>query len=286
LQPELPGSRRILILSPFPPRRDGHHGGARSIAHSVAELAAGHRVRVLCLAADGEQPAEPALAGLCEKVEAVRRPGASVGFRRVLLTGASVAAGLPFWVGNWKVEEFRRRVRETVREWRPDIVHFEFHVMAQYADAAENSLGSNPTAQSKSQLADFEKKASQLIDGQVGWKVMEPAITDFYSTTFTEPELDVIIAFFKTPESAAFMEKMPKINDQVEQLATSRLTILKPQISQAFDDFRKTQAPTPAVTSPATKPAVKPATPATKPATPAANRAPAAAPTPASSKPK
>ena len=137
MQPELPGSRRILILSPFPPRRDGHHGGARSIAHSVAELAAGHRVRVLCLAADGEQPAEPALAGLCEKVEAVRRPGASVGFRRVLLTGASVAAGLPFWVGNWKVEEFRRRVRETVREWRPDIVHFEFHVMAQYADAAE-----------------------------------------------------------------------------------------------------------------------------------------------------
>ena len=159
-------------------------------------------------------------------------------------------------------------------------------ILKQYADAAENSLGSNPTAQSKAQLADFEKKASQLIDGQVGWKVMEPAITDFYSTTFTEPELDVIIAFFKTPESAAFMEKMPKINDQVEQLATSRLTILKPQISQAFDDFRKTQAPTPAATSPATKPAVKPATPATKPATPAANRAPAAAPTPASSKPK
>jgi len=149
-------------------------------------------------------------------------------------------------------------------------------ILKQYSDAAENSLGSNPTPQSKAQLADFEKKAAQLIDGQVGWKVMEPAIIDFYSTTFTEQELDVIIAFFKTPESAAFILKMPKINDQVEQLATSRLTILKPQISQAFDDFRKTQPPSPPA---AATPAVKPVSPATK-------RTPSATTTPAVNKPK
>ena len=66
------------------------------------------------------------------------------------------------------------------------------------------------------------------------------------------------MAFYKTPESAAFLEKMPQINGQIEQLAHSRLVILQPQIRQAFDDFRKSQAPpapaaapAPAATAPA-----------------------------------
>ena len=127
-------------------------------------------------------------------------------------------------------------------------------ILNQVSDAAEKAVSSSPTPQSKAQLADFEKKASQMIDAQVGWNALQPAITDLYAKTFTEQELDVIIAFFKTPESAAFLQKMPQINDQVEQLATSRLTILKPQINQALDDFNKSQAPPPAATAPAVSP--------------------------------
>lgn len=132
-------SRRILILSPFPPRRDGHHGGCRSTAHAIAELAENNLVRVLCFRADGEPPTEPALARLCEKVEEIRRPGASIGLERIRLTGAALSAGLPFWVGNWTLEAFRQRVRETVLEWRPDSTHFEYHIMGQYADVAGGS---------------------------------------------------------------------------------------------------------------------------------------------------
>jgi hypothetical protein len=128
-------------------------------------------------------------------------------------------------------------------------------ILKQVSDAAEKAAGPTPTPQSKAQLADFEKKASQMIDAQVGWNALQPAITDLYAKTFTEQELDVIVAFFKTPESAAFLQKMPQINDQVEQLATSRLTILKPQINQALEDFNKSQVPPPAATAPAASPA-------------------------------
>ena len=152
-------------------------------------------------------------------------------------------------------------------------------ILKQISDAADQAVGPNPTPQSKVQLADFEKKASQMIDAQVGWKALEPAITDFYAKTFTEQELDVIIAFFKTPASTAFLDKMPAINEQIDQLAKSKLAILQPQITQSFDDFRKSQAPPPAATSPAASP-----TPTTR--TPAATRAPAASPAPAVSKPK
>jgi len=132
-------SRKILLLSPFPPRRDAMHGGCRAIAGCLAELAAANRIRVLCLRGAGEPPTEPALAELCEAVEEIHRPGAAIGWQRACLWASSLASGLPAWVGNWRVEPFRQAVRATVLQWKPDIVQFDYHVMAQYRDAVNTS---------------------------------------------------------------------------------------------------------------------------------------------------
>jgi hypothetical protein len=128
-------------------------------------------------------------------------------------------------------------------------------IMKQVSDAADKVAGPNPTPESKASLAIVEKNISQLIDAQLGWKAIEPGIVDLYAKNFTEQELDAIVAFYKTPAGAALIDKIPQIDNQVQQLAQSRLTILQPQISQAFDDFRKTQAPPPAATAPAASPA-------------------------------
>ena len=151
-------------------------------------------------------------------------------------------------------------------------------ILKQVSDALEKAVGPNPTPQNKAQLADFENKASQMIDAQVGWKALEPSIIDFYEKAFTEPELDVIIAFYRTPTGTALRNNMPEIDAQVQQLAQSKLVILQTQINQVFDDFRKSQAPPPAATAaPSTAPAS---------AMPPAATAPAASTMPAVSKPK
>ena len=128
-------------------------------------------------------------------------------------------------------------------------------IMKQVSDAAEKEIGPNPTPESKARLAGLENIISQLIDAQLDWKALGPTIIDIYAQTFTEQELDVIVTFYKTPAGIALLDKMPQINDQVEQLAHSRLVILQPQIRQAFDDFRKSQAPPPPAASPAAAPA-------------------------------
>ena len=86
------------------------------------------------------------------------------------------------------------------------------------------------------------------------------------SVDFAAGAFDAIVAFYKTPAGIALLDKMPRINDQIEQLAHSRLVILQPQIRQAFDDFRKSQAPPPPAASPAAAPAAAPAPAATSPA--------------------
>jgi len=143
-------------------------------------------------------------------------------------------------------------------------------IMKQVSDAAESSLGPNPTPEKKAHLDDFEKKIAQLVDEQLGWKAMQPAFVDLYAKSFTEQELDAIVAFYRTPAGVALLGKMPSIDAQATQLAKSRMDALQPKLNQLFDDFRKSQA------APA---------PATTPAPAATSPAPAATPAPATSTP-
>lgn len=119
-------------------------------------------------------------------------------------------------------------------------------------------IGPNAPQEKKDQLADFEKKFAQMIDAQVGWDVMEPALTDYYQSAFTEEELDVILTFYKTPAGAALIEKMPAVNAQATQLLQTKMAAVQPQMKQMYEEFQKSQS--------ATAPATSPAAPSTPPA--------------------
>lgn len=128
-------SRKILLVSPFPPRRNGLHGGTQAIARTVAELAEANSVRLLCLRGGEDPPTDPAIRDQCDSVEEIPRSSGRLGVSRAGRLMASLAARRPLWVGNWKIAAFEQRLRETVDTWQPDLVQFEFLVMAQYQDA-------------------------------------------------------------------------------------------------------------------------------------------------------
>ena len=125
---------RILMLSPFPPHRDGLHGGAQLIGRQIYEIAGAHTVRLLYFRAPGEPGIEPALAARCESAEAVVRPAPERWTRwpRLLLANLQ---GRPMWASEWNEVPFRERIRRIIDEWQPDIVHVEFHILGQYRDA-------------------------------------------------------------------------------------------------------------------------------------------------------
>ena len=140
--------------------------------------------------------------------------------------------------------------------------------MKQLSIAGEKLIGPSATPESKAQLADLEKKFSQLIDEQVGWKVMEPALTDIYAQTFSEEDLNGIIAFYKSPAGSALIEKMPKVNAAATQLLQSKMSAMQPQMKQMYEEFQRSQiAPPhpPTLGTPSAPPASTPAPPASTP---------------------
>jgi polysaccharide biosynthesis protein PslH len=127
---------KVLVLSPFPPRGDAAHGGARWIAGIVASLAGSHRVGLLTLRGTGEQGVDSQIAEVCELSIEIERKQArkslvQIWRERQRLT--MTATGTPGWAVGFSVRAFAAELDRVVAEWQPDVVHIESVVMAQYA---------------------------------------------------------------------------------------------------------------------------------------------------------
>ena len=146
------------------------------------------------------------------------------------------------------------------------------NILKQVNAAAEKVAGDNPTPDTKTKVAEFEKSTATKIENQVGWTGMKPAFMDIYTRTFTEPELDAILAFYKSPAGKAFLEKMPTINREASSVEQSRMNSLQTDLRASFEEFRHSVTPEAAPAS---------ATPA-HPAAPSLNPAPAPKPAPSS----
>lgn len=122
----------ILVLTPFPPRLDGRHGGSRVTAGLVTALARRHSVALLYLAR-GDEDVDDAVLEACDALVRCRlpeRPGR-------LRTLALLLAGRPRWVTLARSPGAEPELRRLVAAFRPDVVQCEFAVMTQYLGALE-----------------------------------------------------------------------------------------------------------------------------------------------------
>jgi polysaccharide biosynthesis protein PslH len=131
--------RRILVVSPFAPRLDGRHGGSRTIAHFVANLAHRHDVALVYLRGHGEPPLDPILGRCCDLVAEFKRPWTAgdpvTRWARRLRLAWALLRGKPSWVTRWWTTELALRLDEIASDWEPDVAQLETHVMGQYLPA-------------------------------------------------------------------------------------------------------------------------------------------------------
>jgi hypothetical protein len=123
-------------------------------------------------------------------------------------------------------------------------------MMKSVTAVADKTAGPDPTPDTKAKVADFEKRAQEMIDAQIGWKAMQDQLVDIYEKAFTEEQLDVILAFYKSPAGVALLTGMPEVSSQIGQLGNSRVQALQPRLQQSFTDLKKNLAPPPPTLGP------------------------------------
>lgn len=132
------------------------------------------------------------------------------------------------------------------------------NITSQLDDAADRAAGPDATADQKTRIDDFKKQAAQLVDSNLGWTSMKPALIDLYVKAFTEDQLDQILAFYKTPAGVALLEKMPELNKQFGDLGNTRVASMRDQLQKAYQDLQNSLHPIPSLGAPSS-PAPTPA---------------------------
>jgi hypothetical protein len=135
--------------------------------------------------------------------------------------------------------------------------------MSQTAGIPKQLFGPEISPENKAKFDVLQEKILQTVDAQVGWRVLEPQYVRLYSDTYTEEEINGIVAFYKTPAGAAMIAKSPELSAKSLQLVQSRMAAVQPQLKQMVEDFVRDTKPASTPTAPAAAPATPP--PATTP---------------------
>jgi hypothetical protein len=109
----------------------------------------------------------------------------------------------------------------------------------QAANNARQMCDKTPTPQQQALLDDFTKKVFALVESRIGWKAIEPDILDLYARSFTDDELEAMLAFYKSPAGISMVAKLPSLTNQAMNISQSKITALLPEMKQMIQDFAK-----------------------------------------------
>ena len=112
--------------------------------------------------------------------------------------------------------------------------------MMQQMSTMSKQLGGNTVKpEDQAKLDEFQKKAFDLIQSQMGWKALEPDYVDIYAKNFTDEQLDAILVFYKSPAGIALVDKLPTLTAEGSQLAQAKMKALQPQLRQLIQEYSK-----------------------------------------------
>ena len=75
-----------------------------------------------------------------------------------------------------------------------------------------------------------------LMRDEMDWRKLKPEYEQMYVDTFSQDEIDGILAFYRTPAGRAMIEKMPVMMGKVMQLTQAHMQNLMPRVMQIMQD--------------------------------------------------
>ena len=106
------------------------------------------------------------------------------------------------------------------------------HVFEQIKAAMAPAIPASGTPEQRAKAQEVQSKILDLMKSQMSWEKMRPDYVKAYSETFSEEEIDGILAFYESPAGRAMQTKMPILISKVMALAQDQLRELMPEIQR------------------------------------------------------
>jgi uncharacterized protein len=95
--------------------------------------------------------------------------------------------------------------------------------------------GKPPTPDQQRAMDQISTKYEKAFRDSMAWDKMRPLYIQVYRETFTQGEIDGLIAFYKSPTGAAFIDKMPTVLQKTQGLMQQRIGPIIQQMNAAIE---------------------------------------------------
>jgi uncharacterized protein len=147
-----------------------------------------------------------------------------------LILFCCVVAAMPATAQRSKQQKIERILELT----NPDTVVTE---VVNQVDGMMKQIRPNPSPQQKARQQAALDKIAKLSKERM--LKIRPELVKAYSETFSDEELDGMLAFYETPAGRAAVTKIPGINTRMSGLIQSEINALGPEINKIAEDALK-----------------------------------------------
>jgi hypothetical protein len=103
--------------------------------------------------------------------------------------------------------------------------------------------GAPPTPEQRRIIDDLQAQTLALFRAEMTWESLEPVFVDAYVHTFTQKEIDGMLAFYKSDAGQAMIKKMPALMQSSMQAVQGRMAGLQAKLQQLQrDTYEKIKA--------------------------------------------
>lgn len=86
------------------------------------------------------------------------------------------------------------------------------------------------TAEQQAIVDDMRSRTVTAIKEQLNWDTLEPQVISMYEQTFTEQEMQGMLAFYRTDAGKAVIAKMPLVMQKAMQMVQQQMLALMPKL--------------------------------------------------------
>ena len=105
-------------------------------------------------------------------------------------------------------------------------------VFEQMKAAMAPTIAASATPEQRAQAQELQSKILDLMKSRMNWEKVGPAFVKAYSETFSEEEINGILAFYESPAGRAMLAKMPIFISKVMALSQALASELIPEIQR------------------------------------------------------
>ena len=92
-------------------------------------------------------------------------------------------------------------------------------------------------AEQRAKVGEMQGKMMALVAASLN--KVKPALAKVYTDTYTEEELDGILAFYKSPSGKAFIQKMPEMMQRLMPVMMQMMGDLQPEIKTMMEGMKE-----------------------------------------------